>query len=136
MARTATATMRWKSGLVFDGGAPDRPAPITVDGNSQVGTSPAELLLFAAATCSAADIVGILEKKRVTLRRFEATAEGTRREEHPRRYLTIHFRFHLEGDGLDETKARQAIDLSIQKYCTVLATLNPDIPVTYDVTIA
>jgi len=136
MAPTARVTMRWKNGLVFEGGAPERPSPVTVDGDSKAGTSPAELLLYAAVTCAAADIVGILEKKRVVLKLFEATVGGTRREEHPRRYLTIHFRFRFRGDGLDESKARQAIDLSIEKYCTVIHTLNPDIPITYDVTLA
>jgi putative redox protein len=57
---------------------------------------------------------------------------GLRAEEPPRRYLKLHLVITLSGAGLDETKARRAIDLSIQKYCSVLLSLNPDIPVSYD----
>jgi uncharacterized OsmC-like protein len=39
----------------------------------------------------------------------------------------------MRGDGLDEIKARRAIDLSIEKYCSVINSLNPDIPITYEV---
>jgi len=132
---TAEITLRWKHGLVFEGGGAGRP-PATVDGDSQVGTSPVEMLLVAAAACTGSDVVSILEKQRVKLRSLDVAVQGTRREEHPRRFLAIHFRWSIAGDGADETKARRAIDLSIEKYCSVLASLAPDIKVTYDVAIA
>src|SRR5438093_1136017 len=45
--------MRWRAGegLVFDAGAPGRPT-VLVDGDGTVATSPVEMLLVAAATCS------------------------------------------------------------------------------------
>ena len=48
----------------------------------------------------------------------------------------IRFEFHLAGDGLDETRARRAIDLSLEKYCSVVASLAPDIQITYGLTLA
>jgi putative redox protein len=90
-------------------------------------------LLVAAATCSASDVVLILEKQRVALRALEVALRGTRREEEPRRYTALHFVFTISGDGVDETKARRAIDLSLEKYCSVVASLAPDIHITYDV---
>ena len=33
------------------------------------------------------------------------------------------------GEGLDEARARRAIDLSLEKYCSVVASLAPDIDV-------
>lgn len=135
MAREVMVSVRWRDGLVFTGGPAGRPA-VTVDGNSKEATSPVELLLVAAATCTAADIVGILEKSRVQLRVLEIGVRGTRREEHPRRYTAIHFDFTVAGAGADEDKVRRAIDLSIEKYCSVLASLAPDIPVDYAVRIA
>jgi len=128
-------SVRWRDGLVFAGGSAGHPA-VVVDGNSKEATSPVELLLVAAATCTAADIVGILEKSRVQLRTLEIGVRGTRREEHPRRYTAIHFDFTVAGEGADETNVRRAIDLSIAKYCSVLASLAPDIPVDYAVRIA
>ena len=60
-------------------------------------------------------------------------ARGVRREEEPRRYVSMHLTFRLRGAGLDEAKARRAIELSLEKYCSVVASLADDLPVTYDV---
>ena len=132
---TASVTMRWREQLVFEGGNRERP-PIVVDGDSAVATSPVELLLLASATCTSADVVSILEKMRVGLRSLEVAMTGTRREEYPRRFTAIHFQFSVSGEGADETKVRRAVDLSLEKYCSVMASLAPDIQVSYDVTIA
>ena len=127
--------MRWTEQLQFEGGAPGRPR-ILVDGDSRAATSPVELLLLAAATCSASDVVVILQKQRVKLAALDVTVRGTRRETEPRRYTAIAFTFTIRGEGADETKARRAIDLSLEKYCSVVASLAPDISISYDVTIA
>lgn len=132
MANVREVTMRWRDKLLFEGGATGRPA-ILVDGDGAVASSPVELLLLAAATCSAADVVSILEKMRARLQSLEVAVQGTRREEQPRRYTAIHFRFAITGEGADETKARRAIDLSLEKYCSVVASLAPDIRISYDV---
>lgn len=127
--------MRWTEALKFEGGAPGRPA-ILVDGDSQAATSPVQLLLLAAATCSAADVVLILQKQRVRLAALDVTVRGTRRETEPKRYTAIAFHFTIRGEGADETQARRAIDLSLEKYCSVVASLAPDISISYDVTVA
>lgn len=133
--KTADVSVRWRNQLVFEGGGTGRPAQL-VDGDGQIATSPVELLLVAGATCTGADIVGILEKMRVTLRTLEIDVAGTRREEYPRRFTAIHFRFRVSGAGADEPKVRRAVDLSLEKYCSVMASLAPDIRVSYDVAIA
>jgi putative redox protein len=132
--RAVEVQVRWRDGLQFEGGAPGRPQ-ILVDGDSEAAISPVELLLLAAATCSAADVVSILEKQRVVLQSVDVVMQGTRREEHPRRYTALRLQFTIAGAGADEDKARRAIDLSLEKYCSVVASLAPDIPVTYDVTL-
>jgi putative redox protein len=124
--------VRWKEELRFTASGAGRP-PIVVDGNSTAALSPVDLLLVAAATCTGSDIVVILQKQRVTLRSLELAVRGTRREAEPRRYTAIHFRVAVAGEGADEVKARRAIDLSLEKYCSVVASLAPDIRVTYDV---
>jgi putative redox protein len=134
-APTAAVTVRWKEGLQFEGGPVGRP-PVLVDGDSRAATSPVELLLVAAATCTAADVVIILQKQRVKLTALDVAMLGTRRETEPRRYTAIAFHFTIRGEGADETKARRAVDLSIEKYCSVVASLAPDISISYDVTVA
>src|SRR5690349_3004241 len=124
--------LRWREALAFEAVPPGRP-PVVVDGNSAVATSPVELLLVAAASCTASDVVLILQKQRVALRGLEVLLRGTRRAEQPRRYTALHFVFTVTGDGADEGKVRRAIDLSLEKYCSVVASLAPDIRISYDV---
>ena len=125
-------TLAWEHDLVFRGGEAGGPTTLT-DGDNAAAPGPMLTLLLAAAACSGADVVSILEKMRVTLREFRIEASGARREEHPRRYTAINLSFHLRGDGLDQAKARRAVELSIEKYCSVLHSLSPDIQVTHDI---
>jgi putative redox protein len=125
-------TLRWGEAQRFAAAVPGRPA-VSVDADGTVAVSPVELLLIAAASCTASDVVLILQKQRVALRGLEVHVRGTRREEQPRRYTALHFVFTVTGDGADETKARRAIDLSLEKYCSVVASLAPDIRISYDV---
>jgi putative redox protein len=126
------ATLEWTgSGLAFEGGAPGGPA-IRLDGDGVTAPSPVVALLLAAGACSGADVVSILEKMRAGLRRCRIDVTGTRKEEHPKRYTAIHFVFQLAGESLDETRARRAIDLSLEKYCSVIHSLARDIVVDYE----
>ena len=127
--------MRWITQLQFEGSGVGRPA-ILVDGDSTAATSPVELLLLAAATCTASDVVIILQKQRITLESLDISVRGTRRETEPRRFTAIAFHFSVRGAGADEVKVRRAIDLSLEKYCSVVSSLAPDIPISYDVSIA
>ena len=133
---TREVSVEWQgAGLLFEGRAGERP-PVVVDGDTQRAMSPMELLLLAAATCAGADVVHILRKQRVALRRLAIAISGTRRDLEPRRYLAIQYRFTAEGEGVDEPRVRRAIELSLEKYCSVVASLAPDTQVTYDVAVA
>ncbi|MDF3053584.1 MAG: hypothetical protein K0S19_1689, partial [Geminicoccaceae bacterium] len=57
-------------------------------------------------------------------------------EQEPRRYTAIHFDYRVSGEGLDQTKAERAVSLSVEKYCSVIHSLAPDIAITYAVTVA
>jgi putative redox protein len=129
-----SATIKWEGGMRFRGGTVGK-ATSMVDADGEQSPGPMVTLLLAAAACSGADIVSILEKMQVTLKEFTTEVSGRRAPEHPKRYLTLHFSYRISGDGLDEAKARRAIDLSHQKYCSVLHSLNSDIAITYDVTL-
>jgi putative redox protein len=120
--------------MVFEGVGSARPA-VPVDADSATALSPVELLLLAAASCTAADVVSIMRKQRVELRSLEVGVQGTRREEEPRRFTALHFRFAVGGVGAGEAQARRAIDLSLEKYCSVVASLAPDIHISYDLSL-
>ena len=125
------ASVRWEGGLRFRGGSAGGPTAL-IDANAEQAPGPMVTLLLAAVACSGADIVGILQKMQVTLHELSTEVSGRRAPEHPKRYLTLHFSYRIRGDGLDEAKARRAVDLSHQKYCSVLHSLNADIAITYD----
>ncbi len=84
--------------------------------------SPMELLLVAAATCSAIDIVSILNKMRKNLRSLEVEIEGKRRDEYPKIYNDVKIRYIAQGD-LDEKDLERAVKLSLEKYCSASITL-------------
>lgn len=134
-AESKHVALDWEEGMIFRGGAPDGPQ-VLIDADNARAPGPMLNLLLAAASCTGSDVVMILEKMRVGLRKLRIEVHGTRREEPPRRYTAIRFEFHLAGEGLDEVRARRAIDLSLDKYCSVVASLAPDIAISYELTLA
>lgn len=122
----------WLGDQRFGGGAPGGPIAF-LDGEGAAAPSPVVTLLNAAAGCSATDVVLILKKKRVELTKLTVDVEAVRREQEPRRVLSLRLVWRLAGTGLDETKARHAVELSVEKYCSVISSLNPDIPITNEV---
>jgi putative redox protein len=132
---TKKATLTWQEGLRFSGESPDVPSVI-IDGDNIAGPGPMLTLLLAAAACSGSDVVVILQKMRVQLRELRIEAAGTRREEEPRRYIALHLDYRVAGEGLDQAKARRAIDLSLEKYCSVVHSLAPDLAITYALSLA
>ena len=107
-----------------------------VDSDGESAPGPMVTLLNAAAACSATDVVEILKKKKVDLTSLKVEMSGVRRETAPRRYLSIHLVWHLAGGGLDLTKAKHAVELSVEKYCSVMSSLAPDIKVTNEIHVA
>lgn len=134
-AETKRVAVVWEGGMRFRGGEPGGPTSL-VDADNAEAPGPTLTLLLAAAACSGADVVTILEKMRVGLESLRIDVSGVRRESVPRRFVSIRFAFHVRGADLDETKARRAIDLSLEKYCSVVHSLAPDIAVEYDLHLA
>jgi putative redox protein len=122
--------VRWAGeGVVFEGG-PDGGPSITLDGDVEKGPSPTHLLLMALAGCMAVDVKMILEKSRVPLDSIEVEAVGVRAESAPRRFLSITLTYYLSGPGQEhEVRLQRALDLSRDKYCSVLHSLDPGIEV-------
>jgi len=129
------ALLVWQGGMRFDAGTVGGHV-IRVDGDNETGPGPMTTLLLAIAGCSGSDVASILEKMRVQLEEFSIEIAGTRRVTEPRRYMAVHLVYHLRGAGLDEARARRAIDLSIDKYCSVMHSLAADLRITYDLALA
>ena len=118
----------WRQGLEFESGVEKRTH--IIDGKSKSAPSPVETLLGAVGTCAGSDVVDILEKQRTPVKALTVDVVGTRRPEHPRRLIALDVTFTIEGDKIDAPQAERAIALSIEKYCTVAASLAGDITFT------
>ena len=129
---TKHATLEWLGDLRFTGGAMNGPKTF-VDSDNGAAPGPMVTLLVAAASCAATDVVMILQKKQVKLASLTVEMAGLRHEQAPKRYLAIGLVWHLKGEGLDETKARHAVELSVEKYCSVMSSLAPDIKITNEI---
>ncbi len=119
--------LRWTGGLEFEGGPADGPS-IVVDGDSKRGPSPMDLALTAVAACMAIDVKLILEKMRAPLETLDIAAQGERVDGQPRRFSGVRLAFRVGGlDEADLDKAERAVELSREKYCSVLFTMRPDL---------
>jgi putative redox protein len=92
--------------------------------------SPMETVLMAVAGCSSIDVELILKKMRQDLQKVEVTVQATRAEEAPKVFKTIQIHYILYGE-IKEEKAKQAIELSMEKYCSVSLMLKATVEITY-----
>jgi putative redox protein len=92
-------------------------------GGQDFGVRPMQMLLMGLAGCSAIDLLTILKKQRQEVKDYRMIINGDREKgKEPSLWNEIAVEFHLYGD-IDEDKAAKAAELSINKYCSVAATL-------------
>ena len=121
--------VRWKGDEAFESGRPGG-STILVDGNGKVSQGPVDVLLTALATCSSIDVVSILAKRRTPVQALEIEVVGERANNRvPRKLIRIVLTFRIAGAGIEREHAERAIDLAVNKYCSVRDSLDPKIPV-------
>lgn len=97
---------------------------IRLDGSGTVGgleggISPLQLLLAGIGACSAIDIAGILRKQKQDLQDFRIEVTGDKKSRGTySEFETVDVKYVFTGD-IDPNKAERAIDLSLNKYCSV-----------------
>ncbi len=131
----ASATVRLVDGMQFVGISESGHAVVLDSiedvGGHDTGARPTELLLIALGGCTGMDVVSILRKMQVTFTRFEMDVQGERASEHPKYFTKIRVIYKIWGD-VPEEKLKKAIDLSLEKYCTVSNSLKPRAEVSYE----
>ena len=111
---------------------------ILLDNKSKIegkvkGISPMELLLMALAGCSSIDIITILNKQKINPTDLKMNVEGKRIEGVvPSLFQKILVDVHLEGD-IPADKAKRAVNLSFDKYCSVAKTLEYTSTIKYSI---
>lgn len=119
----SSASVKWIGGKQFIGVDSTKHSVVLSTPDEGVGMKPSELMLVALASCTAVDVVEILNKKRAGLEQLEISAEAEQEQEPPWTFRKIHLTYRLKGSALTEKDVAQAIELSEEKYCSVAATL-------------
>lgn len=126
------ASVNWTDNDRFEGAASSR-HPIIMDaGREKTANSPMELVLLALCGCTAADVVGILRKKREPFIGLEVRATAERADGHPAVYTAIHLTYLVRGQ-VSHKAMEDAVRLSEEKYCSVSAMLAKTAKITFTI---
>jgi putative redox protein len=117
----------WKEGRLFES-VNEEGTSILMDvlkskGGSGKGVTPVEATIAAAAACSGIDMVNILTKMRCNIKSLRIQADSTQAPQHPMYFDWMKFTYYISGENIDEMKVQKAIDLSMDKYCAVKASM-------------
>lgn len=103
-------------------------------GGEGLGMRPMEMLAASLASCASIDVLLILKKKRIELSFYELEILAERKDAVPAPFESIHLNFVI-GKNDPKEQVEKAVALSVEKYCSVSASLSEDIKVTYEVVI-
>jgi putative redox protein len=79
---------------------------------------------LSAWGCSGMDVISILRKKRQPVSGLDINVQGQRADSYPKIYKEIHIEYVVKGKGVENEAVERAIALSLEKYCSVSATLS------------
>jgi putative redox protein len=127
----ATARVKWVENNTLLGIDSNQHVTL-MSGSEGSGVSPMQMLLLGLGGCTMIDVLSILQKQRQPLEDIEIVVEGERGEELPKPWTKMHMHYIVTGAGLDPHKVERAIDLSVEKYCGVHATLSGVVKITHD----
>ena len=111
-------------------GGPEGGPVVEFDGARETAPSPVDAILIALASCSALDVLEILEKMRTPACALDVQVRFSRAETPPRRLTDVHLQFRV-ATACAHHHVERAITLSLQKYCSVAASLAADVAVSW-----
>jgi putative redox protein len=126
--------VNWKSDRIFEARREGRPS-ITLDGDGVQAPTPPEALLASLASCVSVDVVDILAKRRTPVEQYSVEILGERVDSIPRRFKHITMNISITGQGIERAPAEHAIDLALNKYCSVKDSLDPGLPIVWNLSI-
>ena len=115
--------LEWKGNFRFEGKnekglSVNFDAPVKYGGD-ETAPSPMETLLACLAGCTSFDVISILKKKRQIISGYWVETEGERKEEPPEVFTKIHIKYFIKGENVTKEAVERAIQLSMDKYCSV-----------------
>ncbi len=128
----AETTLKWIAGKQFIGIGSTKHSIVISTPDEGIGVKPSELLPLALASCTAVDVVEILNKKRMPLTHLEIATTSEQDPEPPWAFRKIHMHFRVAGKNLTEKAVMQAIHLAEERYCSVAATIRATAQISTD----
>jgi putative redox protein len=123
------ATALWTDAERFIGQATSGHALVMDAAKDKTANSPMELVLIALCGCTAADVNGILRKKREPFTILEVHAQAERATGYPAVYTEIRLTYRV-GGKVSPKAVEDAVRLSKEKYCSVSAMLEKTAKIT------
>jgi putative redox protein len=102
--------------------------------DAQEGLTPMEMTALSVLGCSSIDILTILNKQKQEVDDFSADIDAERAEGAPRVFTDLLMHYELTGDVTPD-KVRRAIELSLDKYCSVSNMVKHTATITYAFTV-
>ncbi len=104
-------------------------------GGRNLGIRPMEMVLSGLGGCAAFDVVMILKKSKQNIQDVQVHLEAQRADSIPKVFNQIHAVYEVSGFGLSEKQVKRAVQLSVEKYCSVSAMLEKTAKMSYEVKI-
>lgn len=101
-------------------------------GGRNLAARPMEMILVGMGGCSAFDVMHTLNKARQPVEDCQVVLDAQRADTVPAVFTKIHLHFLLAGPGLDPGRVKRAVELSVEKYCSVIMMLRDGVEITYD----
>lgn len=101
-----------------------------VDATSEKAPCPTEVLLSALGSCSATDVVILLQEQGFPVMSLENTVTFVLTESEPRLYKSANLHFAVNGANLQESDILRAAQEAVAKHCHVCLMLSPTIDIT------
>jgi len=121
------SSLKWTGiGNRFEGQVGLGPSAV-LDGDREAGPSPMDSVLLGLMGCMGIDVVMVLNKSRVPFDSLEIFADAERASDVPRFFKSVTLSFEVRGiQEVHNSKLNRAIELSVEKYCSVLHSMRPD----------
>ena len=119
----SSAIVRWIGEQKFVGIDSTNHSVVLSTPGEGIGMKPSELLLVALASCTAVDVVQILNKRRIVLNSLEIQVNAEQDQDPPWTFRKIWLKYLVSGEKITDKDIATAIELSEGKYCSVAATL-------------
>lgn len=126
--------VNWVAERKFEAGREGRPT-IVLDGDGNEAPSPPDGLLASLASCVSVDVVDILAKRRTPVEKYSVEVLGERADSIPRRFRHITLNIAITGAGIERGPAEHAIELAVNRYCSVRDSLAEDLPVVWNLSL-